>query len=143
MQAPVPSELEYHHGRSDLHRRTERTVSLADPPNLLSLTTLTDQVTVNGRTFTHSFDAATKTFTDTTAAGRQTVTTIDAQGRVDPVDGSLGFLPASLTMTPVGDWSRSARGPGAISPTATFSYDTQRLPARHSRPPGPEFKSTA
>ncbi|NIQ99730.1 MAG: RHS repeat protein, partial [Gemmatimonadales bacterium] len=61
---------------------TQRSVSLAEPDNPLSLTTLTDVVSINGRTFTSIYDAASRTFTDTTPGGRQEVTNIDAQSRV-------------------------------------------------------------
>src|SRR5262249_2497609 len=40
---------------------TARTVTLADPQNLLSLLTQTDITTINGRTFTSVFNAATRT----------------------------------------------------------------------------------
>ena len=55
----------------------ERTVTLTDPNDPLSLASQTDTVTVNGRVGTTAYDAATRTFTTTSPAGRQAVTTID------------------------------------------------------------------
>jgi RHS repeat-associated protein len=74
---------------------TERTANLVDPANLLSLTTQTDAVTINGRTYTRTYDAGTHTFTDTTPAGRQSVTTIDAKGRLVQF-AVAGISPAQL-----------------------------------------------
>jgi hypothetical protein len=61
---------------------TTRTVTLADPHDPLSLTSATDTVTVNGRRYTSTFDAASRQITDITPVGRQRLTTLDAQGRV-------------------------------------------------------------
>ena len=59
-----------------------RTITLADPHDPLSLTSATDTVTVNGRRYTSTFDAASLQMTDTTPLGRQRFTIMDAQGRV-------------------------------------------------------------
>lgn len=59
-----------------------RTVVLTDPEDPLSLETQTETTTVNGRTTTTVFDAATRTYTTTTPAGRVSTATIDPQGRV-------------------------------------------------------------
>ena len=69
---------------------TARAAGLTDSANPLSLATLTDTVSVNGRPSTRAYDAATRTFTDTSAVGRTRLTTIDAQGRV--VSEKLGDL---------------------------------------------------
>jgi RHS repeat-associated protein len=59
-----------------------RTVTLANPADLLSLQTQTATFTVNGRTTTTVYQAATRTVTLTSPAGRQAVVTLDARGRV-------------------------------------------------------------
>src|SRR5215471_17974850 len=61
---------------------TSRAVTLADPQNLLSLTALTDTITVNGRTFTRAYNPTTTTLTNTSAAGRQNTAVIDPIGRI-------------------------------------------------------------
>ena len=64
--------------------RTEgatRSVVLSDPNNVLSLTTLTDSVTVNSRTTTGAYTAATRTNVVTTPAGRTLTTIFDGLGR--------------------------------------------------------------
>jgi RHS repeat-associated protein len=56
--------------------------SLSDPNDPLSLVSLADSTTINGRTFSSSFVASTKTMTYTSPAGRLTTMTLDASGRV-------------------------------------------------------------
>ena len=53
------------------------TATLATPGDPLSLTSLTTTSTLNGRTFTTVYNAATRTFVTTTAAGRQSNVIID------------------------------------------------------------------
>jgi hypothetical protein len=83
MQAPVPSSLTIR-TPSGLTSTltTTRTATLSDPNNLLSLIDQTDTVTLNGRTYTRTYDGALRQVTDTSPAGRQTVTLLDPQGRV-------------------------------------------------------------
>src|SRR5262249_5686630 len=53
MQAPLPAtETINTPGGLTATTTTSRTVTLADPQNLLSLTALTDTIKINGRTFT-------------------------------------------------------------------------------------------
>ena len=83
MQAPIPSSLTLRMPSGLTSAlTTSRNVTLSDPNNLLSLTASTDTITLNGRTATSTYDAATKTFTDRSPANRQVTSTIDAQGRV-------------------------------------------------------------
>ena len=56
-------------------------VVLTNPADILSVKTRADQVTVNGRTSTASYDAAARTITTTTAAGRKVVVGLDSTGR--------------------------------------------------------------
>ena len=99
---------------------TGRTTNLADPANPLSLTTQTDTVKINGRTYTRAYDAASHTFTDTTPVGRQSVTTIDAKGRL--VQAAVaGIAPVQLAYDGRGrlaSLTQDAR-------TYTLTYDSQ------------------
>jgi len=61
---------------------TEKSVTLAEPNNPLSLTALLDKVTVNGRTSTSYYDATTRTITATSPQGRQIVIFLDDKGRI-------------------------------------------------------------
>lgn len=56
--------------------------TLADERDLLSHTALSESVTLNGKTSTRLYDAATRTWTDTSAEGRESAQVLDANGRV-------------------------------------------------------------
>jgi RHS repeat-associated protein len=60
----------------------DRTVSLSSPTDPLSLTSLVESVTINGRTSSSSYNRAAQQTTVTSAVGRVTTTTFDARGRV-------------------------------------------------------------
>jgi len=47
----------------------------------MSLSSLTDTITINGRPYVTAYAASTRTLTESTPAGRQRVTTLDALGR--------------------------------------------------------------
>jgi RHS repeat-associated protein len=121
MQTPLPKSSSITMGGVTSTLTTERTANLADPLNPLSLNNLTDKLTVNGRTFTSSFDPASKTFTSTTAAGRQSTTTIDGQGRVTQAQVA-GLLATTLSYTN-GRVASLSQGTGADQRTIIFGYD--------------------
>lgn len=74
----------------------ERTASLADPSDLLSLERLTEAKTINGRTFSSTYNAATRTGISTTPEGRASTQTLDAKGR--PVSAQItGLAPVTYT----------------------------------------------
>lgn len=56
--------------------------TLSDPTDRLSLSTLTETRTLNGRTFTSHYDAATRTWTETTPVGRRRITQVDEWNRI-------------------------------------------------------------
>jgi RHS repeat-associated protein len=101
-----------------------RTVELADPANPLSLTKLTDNITLNGGTSTRVFNAATRTETSTSAAGRQSTAVLDALGRVAQV-GVGGLLAINLAYDPRGRLASLTQGVGADTRTAHFSYNSE------------------
>lgn len=82
MQAPIPTSLTMTTGGLTSTLATERTVSLADPHKPLSLTSQTDTIKLNGRTFKSVYDAVTKTTTSTSAGGRISKVMTDNLGRV-------------------------------------------------------------
>ncbi|MBN1482472.1 hypothetical protein EH223_10545 [candidate division KSB1 bacterium] len=61
---------------------TQRSVTLADPNNQLSLQSSRDTVKINDHIYTSVYESATRTFTDTSPEGRQSAATIDSLGRV-------------------------------------------------------------
>ncbi|OGQ07844.1 MAG: hypothetical protein A3G32_06135 [Deltaproteobacteria bacterium RIFCSPLOWO2_12_FULL_40_28] len=65
---------------------TERSISLTDPDDYLSLSFQTDTTIINGRSYTQSFDASNDQLTTTSPEGRQVVSDIDDQGRITNLD---------------------------------------------------------
>ena len=101
---------------------TTRTTNLASPGDPLSLVTLTDTVTLNGRTSTSVYDAATRTTTSTSAAGRVSTTQIDALGR--PVlTQTAGLEPVAYAYDARGRLETVTQGTGPDARTVTFDYD--------------------
>src|SRR5207248_2860352 len=64
---------------------SSRTATMASASDPLTLQTLVEQVTVNGRTSSSTYNGTARTLTQLSAAGRQTVTTLDALGRVTQI----------------------------------------------------------
>jgi RHS repeat-associated protein len=125
MQAPISSgtNVSTPGGRSHTTAHT-RTVSLADPQDLLSLATQTDQYLINGRTHTSVFDGATRRHTTTTPAGRVTHTDIDAQGRV--VGQQVpGLAPTTFAYDSHGRLAAVTEGTGAAARVTSIAYDGQ------------------
>jgi len=122
MQASLPTSLTITTpGGLQSTLTTARTVALANPLDPFSLTTLRDTVTLNGRTFTSLFNAATKTTTTTSAAGRQSTVMIDAQSR--PVQTQVpGLFASPFTYDPQGRLVSMVQGTGTETRQASFSY---------------------
>jgi YD repeat-containing protein len=83
MQAPVASQFSVRMPSGlQLSGSSSRRATLTNPADPLSLTSQTDSLVVNGRSFKSVFDATARTLTETSAEGRQTVTQLDTLGRV-------------------------------------------------------------
>jgi RHS repeat-associated protein len=83
MLAPVVKSLTVAPPGSPTYTLAEtRSAALSDAHNPLSLTSLTDTVTVNGNAFTTTYDSAAHTLTRTTPLGLQSVVTLDARAHV-------------------------------------------------------------
>jgi RHS repeat-associated protein len=74
----------------------ERTVTLTDPNNPLSLVSLTDTSQINGNTYTSTFDASLGKLTFRTPEGRETVGILDSHGRLVQIERT-GLAPLSYT----------------------------------------------
>ncbi|HEV8713074.1 MAG TPA: Ig-like domain-containing protein, partial [Candidatus Binatia bacterium] len=121
MQAPVTRELKVITPSGLVSTLTgSRTVTLSDPLNLLSLLTQTDVSTLNGRTYTRRYTAATKTLTTITPAGRQSSVTLDAQGRIVQQQAA-GLATLEFAYDSRGRLSLLAQG----SRSSTLSYNPQ------------------
>ncbi|HUU01404.1 MAG TPA: Ig-like domain-containing protein [Myxococcota bacterium] len=65
-----------------LTQTTERSVSLLDPADPLSLQGMSETTSINGRAYTKTYDAAQKLSTSESPEGRKRYTWLDAKGRV-------------------------------------------------------------
>lgn len=99
----------------------QRSVQLADPVDLLSLTQFNETSTVNGRVTTQAFDTGTRTWTTTSPAGRVATLVISDQAR--PVLNQVtGLAPTTMNYDPRGRLSRIIQGAEAEARTTTFDY---------------------
>lgn len=105
-----------------------RSVTLTDPGDILSLQSLTDSATVNGRMSTQAYDAATRTLTATSSAGRQSSLTYDARARVIAKRPDVGADPAVFTYGPTGLLTQVSTG----NQRWTYDYDGRRRPFRRT-----------
>ncbi|PYN96669.1 MAG: hypothetical protein DMD91_20675, partial [Candidatus Rokuibacteriota bacterium] len=103
---------------------TTRTATLSNASDPLSLTTQTDQLVINGRTYTSVFDQSAKTLTTTTPAGRTSAVTLDAQGRVVQ-EQVTGLEPVAYSYDTQGRLNTITQGTGTNARTSTLSYDTK------------------
>ena len=122
MQAPITKSLTTTSGGLTATLTAARTVNLANPNNPLSLISLTDTVTLNGRTATSVYTAASRTTTATSPAGRQSTAVTDLLGR--PTQAQVpGLLPVSTSYDSHGRPSSTTQGSGADARTVSFSYN--------------------
>jgi RHS repeat-associated protein len=96
------------------------TLAGTDP---LGLTGQTETLSLNGNTFTSSFDAASNTFTDTSPAGRISIRSIDSLGRTTS-EQVAGLDPVSYLYDTHGRLASIISGSGGDMRTMTYSYDT-------------------
>jgi RHS repeat-associated protein len=91
----------------------QRSATLANPGDALSLATQTDTISVNGLSYTTTFNRATNSVTTSTPAGRRSTTLLDAFGRVVQTQVP-GVLPMQMQY--------DARGRLVVTTQGTRSY---------------------
>jgi RHS repeat-associated protein len=103
---------------------SSRTVSLSDPNDALSLTSLTDTASDNGAigTSVYTSNGTTRTITKTSAVGRSSMVTLDSLGRVIKVQ-SPGLEPISYAYNGFGMVATAIEGSGGASRTMSFAYN--------------------
>jgi RHS repeat-associated protein len=120
MLAPVPTSITYSSpGGRTLTQTSQRTATLADPLNPLSLQTLTDTTTINGRTFSSHYVASTRTTITTAPEGRQIIAITDPQGRVVSKQFETGVAPMAVTYDGQGHVTSISQGGQSF----TYAYD--------------------
>jgi len=103
---------------------TTRDVTLSAPDDPLSLTTLTETVSLNGRTSTRAYDAATKTYTNNTPENRQSTQVINAQGRI--IQSQVpGIEAVNIDYDIRGRLTAITQGTGIETRTTTLTYNPE------------------
>ncbi|MEW6039323.1 MAG: PKD domain-containing protein [Pseudomonadota bacterium] len=98
-----------------------RTATLSAPSDPLSLKTLAETVTVNGKSARSMFDAAARSVTVTSPGGRSAVATLDAKGR--PVSSQVaGLEPVQYAYDSRGRLREVRRGQGNDARTLHYDY---------------------
>jgi len=101
---------------------TERIPELADENDPLSLTKLTETVTINGRTSTSVYEVVNKKITTTSAEDRQTVSHLDDNGRVIK-EQNPGLEDVHYQYDSQGRLTEIQVGDGAEARTTQISYN--------------------
>ncbi|MCP4001441.1 MAG: hypothetical protein GY727_11085, partial [Gammaproteobacteria bacterium] len=97
-----------------------RTVTLSDPVDRMSLTSLVDTITVNGLQSQRSFDATTNTFTKTSSLNYETVALVDEQLRVLDLTLDANIAPIEITYDTLGLVTNISQG----TQFRSFTYDS-------------------
>jgi len=100
----------------------DRKVVLEKTESPLSPKSITDTITVNGRAYTRTFDAAKKQVIRKTPGGRETVTTLDEYNRPIKVEVS-GLLPVSYSYDNQGRLTTIQQGEGAVAQVVGIEFN--------------------
>ena len=136
MQTPIVTSMSVAvPGGPTLNASATEDVVLDDPLDPLSIVSLTATSTIDGRTATSTYSAATRTTETTTPAGRTNSLTIDALGRPVAMQAS-GLAAAILAYDARGRLASLTRGSGADARTFTFAYNPQGFLSTITDPAG-------
>jgi RHS repeat-associated protein len=123
LQAPLPKMWVSTPSGKILNTLIQRTVTLSDPDDPLSLTNLTETMSINQKTYTTSYDASANTFTITSPESRKTVITLNTNGSLTGEQaGSLDAI--TYAYDEHGRIITVSQGKESESRTAIFAYDS-------------------
>ena len=123
MQSPIPKSMTVQTPEGlTFSAGMIRSVSLSNPNDPLSLTSLTDSLTVNSRTYQSQYNASSRQRTSASPEGRQTVTTLDALGRVVEKERT-DIEPISLAYDVNGRLTMISQGSAGNTRDITLSYN--------------------
>ena len=125
IQSPVTASFSLQFPSSlQLTGTSTRSAVLANSADPLSLVSLTETTTVDGRTATNTYTAETRTFVNTTPAGRVQTFSLDALGRL--VQGQHGNLdPVHLAYDTRGRLATLSVGSGLDARSFSLAYNAQ------------------
>ncbi len=119
VQAPMP-QLTVSTPLGNLTRTTsvERSFTLVDPEGSprdpANLASFTEEVAVNGKVYSSTFDAAARTWQVTSPAGRTATTVLNVEGEIERVEGP-GVEPVTFAYDERGRLAASRSGTGAVA----------------------------
>ncbi|MGQ9779049.1 MAG: hypothetical protein ACUVRM_04100 [Bacillota bacterium] len=97
---------------------------MAEPGNPFSLQTMTDTVTINGRTYTITYNTSTRRITTTTPEGRESFAYLDEKGRVIRTEVP-GLAPVTFEYDERGRLVSITEGMGLEARVTRFAYNSQ------------------
>ena len=122
MQSPITTSSTVTTGGFTATASSSATVNPVNPSDPLAFTTLTRTTTLNNRTATSTFDAATRRTTATSPAGRESYSILDDKGRVIE-SGVTDIEPVRRSYDRRGRLLSITQGTGSDARTTTFSYN--------------------
>ncbi|WP_353572692.1 RHS repeat-associated core domain-containing protein [Candidatus Albibeggiatoa sp. nov. BB20] len=102
--------------------KAEKTVWLSNKDDPLSLISLSNTMTINGRRSSSVYDATNKKLTSTSAAGRRTTSYYDDKGRIIREE-TYGLAKVYYSYDERGRLTQITEGDGNEARTVTFSFD--------------------
>ena len=100
-----------------LSTTSQRAVTLTNPADVLSLATLSETVTINGRVFSNVYNAANRTLTSTSPEGRRSTSIMDLSGRLSQTQfGGLARRVSPTTQRAASPPSLRGAAPAAAPP---------------------------
>ncbi|MBK1717696.1 RHS repeat-associated core domain-containing protein, partial [Thiocystis violacea] len=137
MQSPVMTETSLSTGGLTATSTASRAVSLATAGDPLSLLSLTETSTLNGRPAISHYDATSRTLTSTSPAGRSSSARLDPLGRV--VEAQMpGIVPLNAAYDAQGRLASVSQGTGADARALSYAYDANGYLASVTDPLGRE-----
>ncbi len=136
MRAPIAASLtSVTAGGHSMTTTSQSAVTLAAPGDLLHISSRTESVTTNGRTWTSTYDGASRTLVLTSPAGRSQSVTFDARGRPGTTK-SPELEPIGYQYDGRGRLSTIEQGGGADLRVAALSYGADGFLAGSTDPLG-------
>ncbi|WP_367156177.1 PKD domain-containing protein [Methylomonas sp. HYX-M1] len=139
MLAPLVTSQKLTTGNLTATATGQRSVVLNNPADPLSVKSLTDSLTVNGRTATSSYDALSQTVTATSPAERVTKAVLNAKGRVSQLQVA-GLLASHISYDAHGRLESVYQGTDAEQRKINYTYNPQGYLASVLDPLGREVQ---
>jgi RHS repeat-associated protein len=124
IMAPIASSTEVKTAGLTSISTSSRTVNLENANDPLSLISMADTISINGRISHSAYDATTRTFTNTSAVGRNATAVLDTQGRVTQ-SSITGIEAIKMAYDPQGHLDSLTQGIGVDQRQFDYVYNPQ------------------